>query len=105
MTKYRVILHPDAETDINSSYQWGCKVWGEGRAKAWARELQSTIKSRLASIPLSCPVAPESDELDIQIRQLIVQRYRVLFIVEKKTVTILHIRGPYVRAIGLGQGQ
>jgi len=27
MKKYSVILHPDAEADINSSYQWGRKAY------------------------------------------------------------------------------
>src|ERR1700736_573713 len=96
MKKYKVILHPDAETDINSSYQWGRRVWGERQAKAWVRDLQRSIKTRLTSLPLSCPLAPESGDLEIQVRQLLVQRYRVLFIVEKKSVTILHVRGAYV---------
>jgi len=101
MKTYSVIFHPDAETDINLSYQWGRRTWGESQASAWVRELQRAIKLRLTSLPLSCPVAPESDELGIAIRQLIVQRYRVLFIVEKKTVTILHVRGPYTTEIAV----
>ena len=28
MKKYKVILHPDAETDINSSFEWGCRLRG-----------------------------------------------------------------------------
>ena len=99
MRKYKVILHPDAETDIGSSYQWGCQFWGKERAAAWVRELRGTIKSRLTTMPLSCSIAPESADLDAELRQLIVQRYRVLFILEKRTVTILHVRGPYVREI------
>ena len=96
MKKYSVIFHPDAETDVSSSYQWGRRVWGDIQAKAWAQELQCAIKLRLTSIPLSCPLAPESDDLGIEVRQLIEQRYRVLFIVENKTAMILHVRGPYV---------
>jgi len=99
MKKYPVIFHPDAETDITSSYQWGRRVWGDKEAKAWAQELQRAIKLRLTSLPLSCPLAPESNDLGIAVRQLIVQRYRVLFIVEKKTVTILHVRGPYAASL------
>jgi plasmid stabilization system protein ParE len=95
MKTFAVIFHPEAETDIRSSYQWGRGVWGEQKAKSWARELHRAIKTRLTSLPVSCPLAPESDDLGIPIRQLIVQRYRVLFIVEKKTVTILHVRGPH----------
>jgi plasmid stabilization system protein ParE len=99
MKKYSVIFHPDAETDVSSCYQWGRRVWGDKQAKAWAQELQRAIKLRLTSLPLSCPLAPESDDLGIEVRQLIVQRYRVLFIVERKTVTILHVRGPYAASV------
>jgi plasmid stabilization system protein ParE len=95
MKNYSVIFHLDAETDITLSYQWGRRVWGDKQAKAWAQELQRTIKLRLTSLPLSCPLAPESDDLGIDVRQLVVRRYRVLFIVEKRTVTILHVRGSY----------
>lgn len=100
MKKYSIILHPDAEADINSSYKWGRQVWGDKQAKAWVQELQRAIKLRL-SLPLSCPLAPESVDLGIAVRQLIVRRYRVLFIIEKKTATILHIRGPYAAGLGL----
>jgi plasmid stabilization system protein ParE len=99
MKKYSVIFHPDAETDVSSSYQWGRRVWGDKRAKAWAQELQRAIKLRLTSLPLSCPLAPESDELGMEVRQLIVRRYRILFIVKRNTVTILHVRGPYAAGL------
>src|SRR5947199_10589635 len=99
MKKYSIVLHPAAEADINSSYQWGRQVWGDQQAKTWARELRRAIKLRLTSQPLSCPLAPESDDLGIAVRQLIVQRYRVLFIVEKKSATILHVRDPYTAVI------
>ena len=96
MKKYRVILHPGAETDINSLYEWGCRVWGKKRANEWIRELRETIRSQLTSIPLGCALAPESEKLDVPIRHLIVGRYRILFSIEKQEVTILHVRGPYV---------
>jgi plasmid stabilization system protein ParE len=99
MKKYSVIFHPDAEIDVSSTYQWGRRVWSDKQAKAWAQELQCAIKLRLTSLPLSCPLAPESDDLGIEVRQLIVQRYRVLFIVEKRAVTILHVRGPYAAGL------
>jgi plasmid stabilization system protein ParE len=99
MKRYSVIFHPDAETDVSSSYQWGRRVWGDKQAKALAQELQGAIKLRLTSLPLSCPLAPESDDLGIEVRQLIVQRYRVLFIIEKRAVTILHVRGPYAASL------
>src|SRR6266496_5182599 len=102
MRKYKVILHPDAETDINSAYKWGCQAWGEEKANAWVKELRRTIRYRLTSMPLGCALAPESEELDIPVRHLTVGRYRALFIVEKRVVTILHVRGAYVSKLRTG---
>jgi hypothetical protein len=46
-------------------------------------------------LPLASPLAPESEQLGVSIRHLIVGRYRVLFTVRGITVTILHVSGPY----------
>ena len=96
MKKYKVVLHPDAAADIDSVFQWGCCTWGEQNARVWIRELRKVMRNRLTTMPLSCPLAPESDELGVTVRQLIVGRYRTLFIVEKRTVEILHVKGSYV---------
>ena len=95
MKKYNVILHSDAESDIESSFKWGCRAWGEENAKLWVRILRRTLKKQLTSMPLACPLAPESELLGISIRHLIVGRYRVLFTVRGRTVTILHVSGSY----------
>ena len=39
----------------------------------------------------------------IPIRQLILGRYRILFIVEKRTVTIVLVRGSYVDQVHRGE--
>jgi plasmid stabilization system protein ParE len=96
MKKYKVILHPDAEADIYSSFAWGCRAWGDKEARLWVRKLRLTFKDQLRSMPLGCPLAPESEELGISIRHLIVGRYRILFTVKARAVTILHVRGPYI---------
>ena len=95
MKKYKVILHPDAESDIESSFKWGCRAWGEENAKLWLRKLRESIRKQLTSLPLACRLAPESDELGVPIRHLIVGRYRVLFSVRGSTVTIVHVSGAY----------
>ena len=95
MKKYKVILHPDAELDIESSFKWGCRAWGEENAKLWVGKLRRAIGKQLTSLPLACPLAPESDEIGVSIRHLIVGRYRVLFTVRGSTVTILHVSGSY----------
>ncbi len=96
MKKYKIILHPDAEVDITSAFKWGSRTWGHEKAGLWLTELRKTLKNRLTLSPLSCPLAPESEELSTPVRHLIIRRYRILFIVEQKTVTVLHVRGPYV---------
>ena len=96
MKKYKVVLHPDAELDVESCFNWGWRVWGEKNAKLWVQRLRRSFRKQLASMPLACPLAPESDQLSVSIRQLIVGRYRVLFTVRAKTVMILHVRGPYL---------
>jgi plasmid stabilization system protein ParE len=93
MKKYQLVLHPDAEMDILASFEWGCRTWGKQNAILWLRELRQTFKNRLTSMPLAYPLAPETEDLGILVRHLIVGRYRILFTVEKKTVTILHVRG------------
>jgi plasmid stabilization system protein ParE len=95
MKKYKVILHSDAESDIESSFKWGCRAWGEQNTKLWVRKVRRAIRKHLTSLPLRCPLAPESEHLGVAIRHLIVGRYRVLFTVRGRTVTILHISGSY----------
>ena len=95
MAKYRVVVHSEAENDIALSYRWGIKTWGEDKAKRWVIKLRKIIATRLSTLPMACPVAPESEELGLPVRQPIIQRYRVLFLVNQHTVTILHVRGPY----------
>jgi len=95
MTKYKVILHSDAESDIESSFKWGSRAWGEQNAKLLVRELRRVIIKQLTSLPLACPLAAVSEQLGVSIRHLIVGRYRVLFTVRGKTVTILHVSGAY----------
>ena len=95
MKKYKVILHSDAESDIESSFKWGRRAWGEENAKLWVRKLRRAIGKHLTSLPLACPLAPESEQLGVSIRHLIVARYRVLFMVRGRTVTILHVSGSY----------
>ena len=99
MKKYKVILHSDAEWDIESSFKWGCRAWGEENAKLWVRKLRRAITKQLTSLPLACPLAPESEQLGVSIRHLLIGRYRVLFTVTGRTVTILYVRGPYIGLI------
>lgn len=96
MKKYAVIFEEPARSNIQESYDWGCRVWGKSQAQKWVRELRTEIVKQLATAPAGFPLAPESDEFDEEIRQMIVGRYRVLFTIRGKRVHVLHVRGAYV---------
>jgi plasmid stabilization system protein ParE len=54
--------------------------------------LESAIRS-LDEFPERCVVAPEDEEVDeFEVRQLILDQFRVLFFVRERVVFVLHIR-------------
>lgn len=95
---YKVIFHAKAISDIETSFEWGVRNWGSKQAGRWSRRFYKTCQKRLSKFPEACPLAPECAELGITVRQLIIDRYRALFIVEGNTVEILYVRGAYVGA-------
>lgn len=92
---FRIRLNVQALRDIEESVDWDLRNWGEEQTRRWAKELYKTIDDRLGSFPLSCPIAPESIELGVEVRQLIFSRYRVLFTIENEDVLVLYLRGPF----------
>ncbi|MGH9821857.1 MAG: type II toxin-antitoxin system RelE/ParE family toxin [Blastocatellia bacterium] len=94
MKRFKVIVSPAAEGDIEGSYLWGRKHWGGEQANKWVRELRAEIL-KLSALPERHSLAPESSAFSQAIRQIIVGRYRVLFTVEGSKVFVLHVRGPY----------
>jgi plasmid stabilization system protein ParE len=96
MKRYRLLFTESARGDIYQSFEWGCREWGEAASMGWARELRREITSVLGVFPLSTPLAPEGSTAPIEIRQIFVGRYRVLFTVAGRHVLILHVRGTYV---------
>ena len=89
--KYKVIFHSQAILDIETSFNWGLRVWGKTQAKKWANQFYRTCKKRLSQFPESCPIALESKDLGATIRHLIIDRYRALFVIEGDTVEILYV--------------
>jgi plasmid stabilization system protein ParE len=92
--KYRIILEPSGRKDISDSYDWGERNWGIIQTKKWFNGLMTAIKG-LAEFPERHVIAPENDEFDEEIRQLVYGRYRVLFTLRGNEVHVLHCRGPY----------
>lgn len=96
MKRYAVVLEEPAQADVRESYDWGCRAWGSHEAQQWARELRTAVFKQLGMVAFS--LAREDDEFSEEIRQMIVGRYRVLFMIKGRRVHVLHVRGAYVGA-------
>ncbi|HEX5324880.1 MAG TPA: type II toxin-antitoxin system RelE/ParE family toxin [Capsulimonadaceae bacterium] len=64
----------------------------------WQEGLEGSVSS-LSHFPARCPLAPEDNAFDIEVRQLLYGSYRILFTLvdvdrdgERETVRILHVR-------------
>ncbi len=95
MTKFIVIITPTAEEDITRSFLWGCEYWGDEMAIEWVYNLRAAIEQKLSKSPNRFALAPESDSVGREYRQLLVGRYRVIFHVREKTIYVVHVRGPF----------
>lgn len=101
--RYRVTIHPDAERELKEAYEWLREESPEA-AERWRRGLLKKAAT-LARFPERCPLAPEAEKLGEDMRQLLYgrrkgSRYRLFFIVEGDTVTVLHIRHGARRGLG-----
>lgn len=78
---YRVDISPSALQDAEDAYLW-IKKRAPMRAGAWYEGLLEAIYG-LERMPARCPVAPESEDLGLTIRQLLYGKkgsvYRILF--------------------------
>lgn len=88
--KYKVIVQPDAERDIEEAYAWLAEQ-SPGAAERWLEALITLVDS-LETFPERCALAPESEAFDVEIRQLLHGVYRILFTVAGKKVHVLHVR-------------
>ncbi len=59
-------------------------------------QLRVAVSQQLAVMPKAFPLASEDDEFSVEVRQMVVGRYRVLFTIKGRKVHVLHIRGAYV---------
>jgi toxin ParE1/3/4 len=61
------------------------------RAEVWLDGVIAAVDT-LTSLPRRCPLAPENDDFDVEVRQLLYGEFRILFIVEDEVVRVLHVR-------------
>ena len=100
MTKYEVIVTPEAEAAIISAFQY-IDERSPMNAERWLRKLYSSIAS-LEMFPRRCAVARESEYFDEELRQLIFKSHRIVFRIdeEKRIVWILYFRHGRQRTVG-----
>jgi plasmid stabilization system protein ParE len=91
---YKLIIQPPALADLNEAYRWIAERSPENAAR-WFNGFHAKLRT-LEYSPGRCGVAPESEQIGQQVRQLIYGRrggtYRVLFVVRDDEVHVLHIR-------------
>jgi plasmid stabilization system protein ParE len=92
--KYRVIIQPSAQLDLEEAYLCVHKR-APLRVAKWFQGLEDAIFS-LSELPQRCSLAPESNDFPEEIRQLLYGKrtnvYRIIFTVLEDTVSILHVR-------------
>ena len=70
-------------------------VWLQERSPVAAVKWLDAVAVALASLaqrPQRCRLAPEAAHLGRPVRQLIVGKYRLLFVVDGEAVVVLHVR-------------
>ncbi|MBX3277959.1 MAG: type II toxin-antitoxin system RelE/ParE family toxin [Acidobacteria bacterium] len=87
---YSVILTDEAEEDLKAAARWVAQHSPE-KATIWYFDITEAIES-LRNFPLRCPLAPESKTFATQIRHLLFDRHRILFIIEDENVYVLRVR-------------
>ncbi|XZO03038.1 MAG: type II toxin-antitoxin system RelE/ParE family toxin [Microcoleus sp.] len=91
---YRVEISPTAIDDIENIFLW-LKLNAPEKSYRWVRGCYE-IMLKLESFPSRCPLALESEYLDMKIRQLFYEKkYRILFSIvedETKIVKIHRVR-------------
>ena len=87
---YQVITLPRAEDDIREAARWMAQ-YSLGKSTLWYFDIQQAIES-LSESPARCPFAPERKTHGLDIRHLLFEKYRILFVIEDESVYVLRVR-------------
>lgn len=88
--RYKVEFTNQAHAETDFAFKWIEKS-SPTNAFEWFNGLVDAVET-LDSMPERCPVAPESEEVGQEIRQLLYGKYRLLFSIEGQKVFVLHVR-------------
>jgi plasmid stabilization system protein ParE len=102
MKRWNVIVELPAQQDIAEAHLWLAER-DPAAADRWFNGIYDTIGS-LEIFPERCPLAPESNHLNLEIREIFHGRrqhkYRILFVVTGNKVHVLHVRHGVRRTLG-----
>lgn len=90
MTTYRIRVTEAADREALDVFRY-IAADSPINAARWYEGLLRVIES-LSIFPERCPRAPESDAFDEPLRQKRYGRYRILFIIRRRIVFVLHVR-------------
>ena len=79
--KYRVLVQPAAEREIDAAYLYLLEHASAQVALNWLNEIERAIET-LETMPRRRAKAPEDVYFEQDIRQLLVDPYRILFTIE-----------------------
>jgi plasmid stabilization system protein ParE len=97
--RYKVILQPSAEEEIDAGYVYLVAEASVDVAERWFHQIEQALET-LEAMPRRCPMAPESAYFEEEIRQLLVPPYRILFTITASEVHVLHVRHSSRRSLG-----
>ncbi|MCL2640704.1 MAG: type II toxin-antitoxin system RelE/ParE family toxin [Phycisphaerales bacterium] len=90
---YTVIYSAQAQEELDEAYEWLFEQTVQ-HAPAWYERVLEAAAS-LANMPSRCPLAPENEGADEEVRHLIVgdriHGYRIVYAIRGDTVVIYHI--------------
>ena len=91
---YRVVITANAKANLRSYYTRAAEN-APVKALRWLDRFESALQS-LSDNPCRCPLAPEDDLVDVEVRQLLFGKgrnvYRALFTISGDDVQVLHVR-------------
>lgn len=86
---FRIVVEDQAYAEMEEAYQWIAQYSPE-KATLWYFDITEKIES-LQQYPYRCPLAPENELFPEEIRQLIFEKYRILFTVRDEDIHVLHV--------------
>jgi len=97
MAKYHVILQPEAVENVSVIFTWLQSRSIQGAA-SWFSALEHAV-GRLAQAADIFPIAQESHNFDVEVRETLFRTrrgrpYRMIFTIQGDQVHVVYIRGP-----------